>query len=98
MVQPLVRHDGLLAGNASKSSPKTLRPPGLSGLLAVGQHPLGAINPLAEATLKRIVLLAFLDMASDSHANDLRDWADHRQLRPCSIPLLGRQTDELSLS
>ena len=43
-------------------------------LLAAGQHPPVAINSLAEAILKRIVLLAFLDMTSDSHADDLRDW------------------------
>ena len=45
-----------------------------ASLLVAGQHPLGAINPLAEAILKRVVSLPFLDMVCDSHSDDFRDW------------------------
>ena len=63
-------------------------------LLVAGQHPPVAINPLAEAILKHIVLLAFLDMTSNSHADDLRDWltidsCDHVQF----LCLVGRQAN-----
>ena len=65
-----------------------------SGLSAAGQHPLGSINPLAEAILKRIVLLAFLNMVGDSRADDFGDWSaidgrDHVQF----LRLVGRQAN-----
>ena len=94
MVQPLVLHGGLPAGKASNQGSGHRCLPRLPGLLAVGQHQLRAINPLTEAILKRIVLLAFLDMASDSVADDFRDWltidsCDHVQF----LCLVGRQAN-----
>ena len=85
---------GSPTGKASQSKPRTSRLPGRPGLLAVGQHPLGTINPLAEAILKRIILLAFLYMASDSRADNLGDWltidsCDHVQF----LCLVGRQAN-----
>ena len=66
----------------------------LSRPLVAGQQPPIPVNALAEAILKRIVLLTFLDMDSDSHADDFRDWlaidsCDHVQF----LCLVGRQAN-----
>ena len=53
----------------------TVAPFALVALVAFREHPLGANNPLAQAILKRIVLLAFLNMSSDSRADDFGDWS-----------------------
>ena len=72
-----------------------LVPIGKRGCLSVaGQHPLGAVDSLAEAVLKRIVLLALLDMASDSCTDDLGNWlaidsGDHVQF----LRLVSRQAN-----
>ena len=66
----------------------------LTYLFAVGQHPLGTINSLAETVLKHNVLLAFLDVVSDSCANNFGhrptvDGRDHVQF----VCLVGRQAN-----
>ena len=87
-------HELLPSGKAGKQAPGRHCLRGLPSLLVAGQHPLGAINPLAEAVLKRIVLLAFLDMVCDSHSDDFRDWlaidsCDHVQF----LRLVGGQAN-----
>ena len=74
MVQPLVLHEGLPAGITNKQGLGLWSLPSPPSLLAVGQHSLLANNPLAKSILKRIILLTFLNMTSNCHADDLRDW------------------------